>query len=80
MGLVLLLAGATFTLQGLGILKGSSFMVGDPLWAVIGAGLIIVAVTLLGRVLRRRPAGRQPVATGPAGSGSGGSGGTGERR
>lgn len=53
--LVLLLAGATFTLQGLGILKGSSFMVGDPLWAVIGAGLIVVAVALLRRVLRRGP-------------------------
>ncbi|GAC1495147.1 MAG: hypothetical protein NVS1B1_13090 [Candidatus Limnocylindrales bacterium] len=53
--MVLLLAGATFTLQGLGILKGSSFMVGDPLWAVIGAGLIIVAIALLRRVLRRGP-------------------------
>lgn len=50
--LVLLLAGATFTLQGLGILKGSSFMVGDPLWAVIGAGLVVVAIALLRRVLR----------------------------
>jgi len=55
--LVLLLAGATFTLQGLGILKGSSFMVGDPLWAVIGAALVIVAIALLRRVLRRSPAG-----------------------
>lgn len=53
--LVLLLAGATFTLQGLGILKGSSFMVGDPLWAVIGAGLIVVAVALLRRTLRPGP-------------------------
>lgn len=53
--LVLLLAGATFTLQGLNVLKGSSFMVGDPLWAVIGAVLILVAVALLRRVLRRDP-------------------------
>ncbi|HUQ16861.1 MAG TPA: hypothetical protein VM070_03650 [Candidatus Saccharimonadales bacterium] len=53
--MVLLLAGATFTLQGLGVLKGSSFMVGDPLWAVIGAGLLVVAVALLRRVLRRGP-------------------------
>ena len=55
--LVLLLAGATFTLQGLGILKGSSLMVGDPLWALIGAGLIVLAVALLRRVLRRGPVG-----------------------
>lgn len=26
-------------------------MVGDPLWAVIGAGLIVVAVAVLRRVL-----------------------------
>jgi len=48
--LVLLLLGATFTLQGLGILKGASFMVGDPRWAVIGGGLVILAVVLLRRV------------------------------
>ena len=51
--LVLFLAGATFTLQGLGILKGSSFMVGDRLWAVIGAGLVIVSIALVRRALRR---------------------------
>ena len=47
--LVLFLAGATFILQGLGVLKGSSFMVGDPLWAVIGGGLVIVSVVVLRR-------------------------------
>ena len=51
--LVLFLAGTTFTLQGLGILKRSSFMVGDPLWAVIGAGLVIVSIALVRRALRR---------------------------
>lgn len=50
---MLLLAGATFTLQGLGILTGSSFMVGDRLWAVIGGALVILAVAILRRVLRR---------------------------
>lgn len=50
--LVLLLAGTTFTLQGLGI-KGSSFMLGDPLWAVIGAGLVIVSFALVWRAFRR---------------------------
>lgn len=33
--------------QGLGILQGSSFMVGDPTWAVIGA-VLLVAGTALG--------------------------------
>ncbi|HEY8649208.1 MAG TPA: hypothetical protein VIM50_07485 [Candidatus Limnocylindria bacterium] len=50
--LLLLLLGATFALQGLGILKGSSVMVGDPLWAVIGAGLVLLAALLLRRLLR----------------------------
>jgi hypothetical protein len=36
-----IVAGATFTGQGLGILRGSSFMVDDPRWAVIG--LVLVA-------------------------------------
>lgn len=51
--LVLLLLGATFILQGLGILTGSSFMVGDPLWAVIGAGLVAAALLLIRWVSRR---------------------------
>ena len=36
--------GAVWLLQGLGVLTGSSFMVGDPLWAVAGAVLIAVGV------------------------------------
>ena len=58
LALGILLLGTTFLLQGLGILKGSSFMVGDPLWAVIGAGLIVVAVGSLRRVLRAGRSGR----------------------
>ncbi len=53
MALLLFLLGATFTLQGLGILKGSSFMVGDPLWAIIGTALVVLAVAILRRVPRR---------------------------
>ena len=32
--------------QGLGILRGSSFMTGDRLWAAIGVGLIVGGVAL----------------------------------
>ncbi|HEX5149423.1 MAG TPA: hypothetical protein VFW02_10100 [Candidatus Limnocylindrales bacterium] len=32
--------------QGFGILRGSSFMVGDPRWAIAGAGLLVVAAVL----------------------------------
>lgn len=39
------LVGATFLLQGLGYLEGS-VMTGDPFWAVVGAGLLVVALVL----------------------------------
>jgi hypothetical protein len=39
---LLLVIGAIFVAQGLGILRGSSFMVGDPRWAAIGAAMIVV--------------------------------------
>jgi hypothetical protein len=56
-GIVLVLAGATWTLQGLGVLGGSS-MSNDTKWAVIGpivaiAGVIVVLVGARGR--SRRP-------------------------
>ena len=40
-GLVLALAGLVWVGQGVGLIRGSSFMVGDVRWAAIGA---IVAV------------------------------------
>jgi hypothetical protein len=42
-GVMLILAGGVFFLQGINILPGS-FMTGDPQWAVIG-GIMIVAGT-----------------------------------
>jgi hypothetical protein len=38
------LVGLTFIGQGLGILAGRSFMVGDRTWAVIGAVLLVAGV------------------------------------
>jgi len=37
----LMLPGLVFTLQGANILRGSSFMVGDPLWIAIGLAMLI---------------------------------------
>lgn len=48
------LAGGIWMLQGLGILTGRSFMVGDPLWVVIGALTVVAGGAVLARELRRR--------------------------
>ena len=54
---LLIVVGAVFVGQGLGILRGSSFMVGDPRWAVIGAVLIVLGALLAWRASVQRPAG-----------------------
>ena len=50
-GAVLLLTGAVWVGQGTGILRGSSFMTGDPLWAVLGiaAGVFGAGLIWAGR-------------------------------
>ncbi|MDQ6794086.1 MAG: hypothetical protein M3067_04580 [Chloroflexota bacterium] len=50
---LLVVIGATFIGQGTGILRGSSFMVGDGRWAVIGLVLLIVGLALGWRAVRR---------------------------
>jgi hypothetical protein len=45
-GLVLVLAGAVFFFQGIGVL-GGSFMIGSTKWAVIGALLVVAGFGLL---------------------------------
>jgi hypothetical protein len=40
--------------QGLGLIRGSSFMVDDPLWAVVGLALLAGGVILGGLTLRNR--------------------------
>ena len=52
-GIVLLLAGGTFFLQGINILPGS-FMTGDPQWAINGGVMIVVALGLLFWANRRK--------------------------
>jgi hypothetical protein len=52
-GVVLLLPGIGWFLQGINVLPGS-FMSGDPKWAIIGVILIVVAAGLLWFANRRR--------------------------
>ena len=50
----MVLAGLVWIGQGLGILTaGRSFMIGDPTWAVIGAGFVVVGLVLGIRERRR---------------------------
>jgi hypothetical protein len=53
-GAVLVLAGVTFGLQGLGLIGGSA-MSGKTLWAVTGPLLALVGVVLVARGLRAGP-------------------------
>jgi hypothetical protein len=55
LGVMLILAGGTFALQGFSLLPGS-FMTGRPEWAVIGLGGFIVGMLLLAIALSRRRA------------------------
>jgi hypothetical protein len=54
---LLIVVGAIFVGQGLGILRGSSFMVGDPRWAVIGAVFVVLGALLGWRARGQRRAG-----------------------
>lgn len=47
------LVGLTFLLQGLGYLEGS-VMTGDPFWAFVGAGLLLLAIVLAVSAFGRR--------------------------
>lgn len=51
------LVGAVWIGQGLGLIRGSSFMTDDLRWAAIGAVMVTVAVVL--GVIERRRAGRR---------------------
>lgn len=53
LGVVLVLIGAVWTLQGANLLAGS-FMTGSRTWLVIGLVAVVVGVMLLLRALRPR--------------------------
>jgi len=51
-GLLLVLIGAVWTLQGVGVI-GGSFMTGSATWLVVGLVLVVAGIALAAR--RRRP-------------------------
>ena len=51
-GVVMVLMGATWFLQGIGILPGS-FMTGQTRWAVYGAIAVVAGLAVLARANRR---------------------------
>ncbi len=50
-GVVLALLGLLWFLQGVGVI-GGSFMSGEPVWAIIGLVLLLLAARLLVEALR----------------------------
>ncbi len=57
LGVVLVVMGSVFTLQGLGYLAGSP-MTGATLWAVLGPVIAVVGVLLVVRGVRAGRSGR----------------------
>ena len=53
---VIVLVGLVWIDQGTGLLRGSSFMVGDPFWAFAGLALVVAGAVLAAVTLRRRRA------------------------
>lgn len=51
---ILVIVGAFWIGQGLGILKGSGFMVGNTLWALIGAALVAGGIAVGWTAFRAR--------------------------
>ncbi len=51
LGVVLLLVGAVWTLQGANVI-GGSFMTGSRLWLVIGLLAVVAGIGLLARTVR----------------------------
>jgi hypothetical protein len=56
LAIILVATGLVWVGQGTGVLKGRSFMVGDPMWTVIGAACVIAGLAVGWLELRRRRA------------------------
>jgi hypothetical protein len=53
LGILLLLGGGTFFLQGINVLPGS-YMTGDPQWAINGGVMVVIALALIFWANRRK--------------------------
>ena len=63
-GIVLVVLGAVWILQGINVLPGS-FMTGQVQWAVYGAAAVVVGIALLAAAKRRKP--KPPSSSAPSG-------------
>ena len=54
LSIVLIAIGAVWIGQGTGLLRGRSFMVGDPAWTAIGAACVVAGLVVGWLELRRR--------------------------
>ena len=54
LGVLLILMGGVWTLQGLGVLQGSSPMTGVTFWAIIGPIVAILGVLVVTQAARTR--------------------------
>jgi uncharacterized membrane protein YphA (DoxX/SURF4 family) len=54
LAIVLIALGLVWIGQGTGLLKGSSFMVGDPRWTAIGAACVLAGLVVGWLEVRRR--------------------------
>jgi len=52
-GLLLILAGGTFFLQGINVLPGT-YMRGDPQWAINGGVMLVIGIGLMIWALRKK--------------------------
>jgi hypothetical protein len=51
---LLILAGATFAAQGLGLIRSTSAMTDDLRWTAIGSAMVVAGIALVWLTLRRR--------------------------
>jgi hypothetical protein len=54
LAIILVATGLVWIGQGTGILQGRSFMVGDPLWTIIGGACVIAGLAVGWLEVRRR--------------------------